>query len=294
MRVCAALVSVAQSNPQGRRCDVPRGRRTQGRRLPLSTTSWHPQLSFEACNSLPCAPKRSLAGNCSAAAPCWASSCPRGCAHAGGCAGGVIADLASLVALGPGSQEEPGRSSAVPASPAAPCAVQHRTTRRPCLVSCCQRPLHPTVPICRPQVRLPIAQLPQHVSARSSCPAYRLCRYGGLWRTRVLGVTFTGRPKPFGPSGDAGGLLGGSTMRLARVLIGDPGGAQAELVLAYDARCACCACCGCYGVMKQAQPGGWRVNTLPARQHGQNCSPGPCHRPDSYSLPPPPGRAGTS
>ncbi len=41
-RVCAALVSVAQSNSQGRRCDVPRGRRTQGRRLPLSTTFWHP------------------------------------------------------------------------------------------------------------------------------------------------------------------------------------------------------------------------------------------------------------
>lgn len=66
------------------------------------------------------------------------------------------------------------------------------------------------------------------------------CRYGGLWRTRVLSVTFTGRPKPFGPSAAPGGLLGGSTMRLARVLVGDPGGAQAELALPYDARWACC------------------------------------------------------
>ncbi|KAL4425086.1 hypothetical protein ABPG77_010400 [Micractinium sp. CCAP 211/92] len=77
---------------------------------------------------------------------------------------------------------------------------------------------------------------PWALAARKNLAVRRQYRYGGLWRTRVLGVTFTGRPKPFGPSGDPGGLLGGSTMRLARVLIGDPGGAQAELVLAYDAR----------------------------------------------------------
>lgn len=77
---------------------------------------------------------------------------------------------------------------------------------------------------------------PWALAARKNLAVRRQYRYGGLWRTRVLGVTFTGRPKPFGPSADPGGLLGGSTMRLARVLIGDPGGAQAELALPYDAR----------------------------------------------------------
>ena len=60
--------------------------------------------------------------------------------------------------------------------------------------------------------------------------------YGGLWRTRVLDVTVTGRPKAFSSDDSVGGLLGGSMMRLARVLVGDPGGAQTELVLPYDAR----------------------------------------------------------
>lgn len=41
VRVCAALVSVAQSDHRSP-CDVPRGRRPQGRRIPLSTTFWHP------------------------------------------------------------------------------------------------------------------------------------------------------------------------------------------------------------------------------------------------------------
>ena len=61
-------------------------------------------------------------------------------------------------------------------------------------------------------------------------------RHGGLWRTQVLEVTTTGRPRPFS-STDEGGLLG-STMRMARVLVGDPGGAQAEMRLPYDSRWA--------------------------------------------------------
>ncbi|KAL4431055.1 hypothetical protein ABPG75_006311 [Micractinium tetrahymenae] len=77
---------------------------------------------------------------------------------------------------------------------------------------------------------------PWALAAKKNLAIRRQYRYGGLWRTRVLGVTFTGRPKPFGPSADPGGLLGGSTMRLARVLVGDPEGAQTELVLPYDAR----------------------------------------------------------
>lgn len=60
---------------------------------------------------------------------------------------------------------------------------------------------------------------------------------GGLWRTQVLGVQITGRPRPFGPGADSGGgLLSGAAVRMARVLVGDPGGAQAELVLPYDSR----------------------------------------------------------
>ena len=62
------------------------------------------------------------------------------------------------------------------------------------------------------------------------------CRNGGLWRTQVLEVATTGRPRPFS-STDEGGLLG-STMRMARVLVGDPGGAQAEMRLPYDSRWA--------------------------------------------------------
>ena len=61
-------------------------------------------------------------------------------------------------------------------------------------------------------------------------------RYGGLWRTQVLEVAITGRPRPFSSS-DEGGLLG-STMRQARVLVGDPGGAQAQMTLPYDSRWA--------------------------------------------------------
>jgi len=54
----------------------------------------------------------------------------------------------------------------------------------------------------------------------------------------VLGVTVTGRPKPFSSTdaGGSGGMLGGSLMRMARVLVGDPGGAQTEMALPYDAR----------------------------------------------------------
>jgi hypothetical protein len=62
-------------------------------------------------------------------------------------------------------------------------------------------------------------------------------RFGGLWRTQVLGVTVTGRPRAFGSAPAPGaGLMGGSTMRMARILVGDPGGAQTEMVLPYDSR----------------------------------------------------------
>lgn len=84
---------------------------------------------------------------------------------------------------------------------------------------------------------------------RTECTTYQLlsvgcrprCRYAGLWRTQVLDVEITGRPKPvFGeaPEGSGGGVLGGrfSTMRLAKFLVGDPGGARTEMTLPYDSR----------------------------------------------------------
>ena len=50
-------------------------------------------------------------------------------------------------------------------------------------------------------------------------------------------MTVTGRPRAFGSAPTPGaGLLGGSTMRMARILVGDPGGAQTEMVLPYDSR----------------------------------------------------------
>ena len=49
----------------------------------------------------------------------------------------------------------------------------------------------------------------------------------------MLEVAITGRPKPF--TALDGGERGG-TMRMARILVGDPGGAQAEMVLPYDSR----------------------------------------------------------
>jgi hypothetical protein len=58
-------------------------------------------------------------------------------------------------------------------------------------------------------------------------------RYCGLWRTQVLDVSVTGRPKPF-TSLDGGG--GGTLLRMARILVGDPGGAQTEMLLPYDSR----------------------------------------------------------
>lgn len=67
---------------------------------------------------------------------------------------------------------------------------------------------------------------------------------GGLWRTQILDINISGRPKPkFGS--DGGGDEGSApkakrsfftTMRSTTLLIGDPGGAQTELVLPYDAR----------------------------------------------------------
>ena len=74
---------------------------------------------------------------------------------------------------------------------------------------------------------------PWALAARKNLAVRRSLRCGGLWRTQVLDVAVTGRPRPFA---DGGGLLGGSTMRMARVLVGDPGGAQAEMALPYDSR----------------------------------------------------------
>ena len=64
--------------------------------------------------------------------------------------------------------------------------------------------------------------------------------YAGLWRTKVLDVEARGRPRPqFGAgSDDDGGATPPrfSTMRTTRILLGDPEGAQTELVLPHDAR----------------------------------------------------------
>lgn len=129
--------------------------------------------------------------------------------------------------------------------------------------SCPRVPWHPT-------------PLPRRVTAHTCAACWWPRRYGGLWRTRVLGVTFTGRPKPFGPSADPGGLLGGSTMRLARVLIGDPGGAQAELALPYDARWACWASRGGGHRAGRSQATGWVARAPPpVRQGLRRPSPGP-------------------
>lgn len=66
------------------------------------------------------------------------------------------------------------------------------------------------------------------------------CRYAGLWRTQLLEVEITGRPKPlFGEGAGSGGRglgAGSSTMRMAKFVVGDPGGALTEMTLPYDSR----------------------------------------------------------
>ncbi|KAI3433469.1 hypothetical protein D9Q98_003281 [Chlorella vulgaris] len=70
-------------------------------------------------------------------------------------------------------------------------------------------------------------------AANKNLALKRQYRYCGLWRTQVLDVSVTGRPKPF-TSLDGGG--GGTLLRMARILVGDPGGAQTEMLLPYDSR----------------------------------------------------------
>lgn len=78
-----------------------------------------------------------------------------------------------------------------------------------------------------------------------------LCRFVGLWRTQLLDVELTGRPKPaFGALG-LGGNSAVTTQRLARFLVGDPGGARTEMTLPYDARC------GAQHVRVATWPSGW-------------------------------------
>ncbi|EFN59167.1 hypothetical protein CHLNCDRAFT_138041 [Chlorella variabilis] len=74
---------------------------------------------------------------------------------------------------------------------------------------------------------------PWALAAKKNLALRRQFSYGGLWRTQVLEVAITGRPKPF--TALDGGERGG-TMRMARILVGDPGGARAEMVLPYDSR----------------------------------------------------------
>lgn len=65
-------------------------------------------------------------------------------------------------------------------------------------------------------------------SLRASLP------HAGLWRTRVLAVEVTGRPRPnFGSQQRGGGF---TAAKAVNVSVGDPGGAQAEVSLPYDSR----------------------------------------------------------
>jgi len=65
-------------------------------------------------------------------------------------------------------------------------------------------------------------------------------QYAGLWRTQVLDIEARGRPRAqfgAGPDGDASpGPSRFSTMRTTKIVLGDEGGAQTELVLPHDAR----------------------------------------------------------
>ena len=76
-------------------------------------------------------------------------------------------------------------------------------------------------------------------AARKNLAMRKQMDYGGIWRTQVLDVQTSGRPRPsFGPgmgrADQSGSIL--STMRTSRIVIGEEEGAQVELVLPYDAR----------------------------------------------------------
>jgi hypothetical protein len=87
---------------------------------------------------------------------------------------------------------------------------------------------------------------PWALAAKRNFGLRRSSGNGGLWRTQILDIIITGRPKPkFGGGSDSIGDEGSAakakrsfftTMRTTKLLIGDPGGAQTELVLPYDAR----------------------------------------------------------
>jgi len=87
---------------------------------------------------------------------------------------------------------------------------------------------------------------PWALAAKRNFGLRRSSGNGGLWRTQILDINITGRPKPkfgggSGSSGDEGSAAKAkrsffTTMRTTKLLIGDPGGAQTELVLPYDAR----------------------------------------------------------
>ncbi|GAB4817711.1 hypothetical protein N2152v2_004757 [Parachlorella kessleri] len=60
-------------------------------------------------------------------------------------------------------------------------------------------------------------------------------KFAGLWRTQILEMEITGRPRPaFGEQVERGQLF--TNMRMARFLVGDPGGARTEMLLPYDSR----------------------------------------------------------
>jgi hypothetical protein len=129
----------------------------------------------------------------------------------GGAAGRLLAVLAPLVALGPVRKEELAAAAAVQVGRQPGAGAQQAQQR---LVRC--------LPHC------PLLPLHRNHRALASFPR----RYGGLWRTQVLEVTISGRPRPFTQL-DGGG---GATLRMARILVGDPGGAQTEMVLPFDSR----------------------------------------------------------
>lgn len=79
---------------------------------------------------------------------------------------------------------------------------------------------------------------PWALAAKKNYALRKSSNNGGLWRTEVLDISTSGRPKPsFGTEGSTRSpKTSFTTMRQTKLLVGDQGGAQTELTVPYDAR----------------------------------------------------------
>lgn len=71
-------------------------------------------------------------------------------------------------------------------------------------------------------------------AAKKNLAMRQQMEYGGIWRTKLLEVSTSGRPRPSMESSDKKSYF--STMKTTNILIGDENGAQTEVSLPYDAR----------------------------------------------------------